>query len=71
MSLASSTAVTSNPIALVVRARTQARALPAGHPGAARLEYLAARLERILTEQRRLQKTLRQTSDEHARSREY
>ena len=54
----------SNPIALVVRARTQARAFPAGHPGAARLECLAVRLERILTERRRLQKFLHQTFNE-------
>jgi hypothetical protein len=57
-------AATSNPIALVVRARTQARAFPAGHPGAAQLEYLAVRLERILTERRRVQKSLLQTFDE-------
>ena len=53
-----------NPIGLVVRARTQARRLMACHPAAIQLERLAARLEHILTERRRLQKSLGLTFDE-------
>ena len=53
-----------NPIGLVVRARTQARRLAGCHPTAIQLERLAARLEDILTERRRLQKSLGLTFDE-------
>ncbi len=54
-----------NPIGLVVRARTQARRLMECHPTATiQLERLAARLEHILTERRRLQKSLGLTFDE-------
>ena len=53
-----------NPIGLVVRARTQARRLAECHPTAIQLERLAARLEHILTERRRLKKSLGLTFDE-------
>ena len=48
----------SNHFGLMARVRIQLQNMPAGDPAAIRLERLAGRLDRIVTERRRLQKSL-------------